>query len=109
MIIYNESKSQILESYDPDLGYLTLDKTIINENEEEIYVFTPYTQKELENRQLLRLRQDREGQCFAIVNRGLVWYNALTEEQKIELNNWYLAWLDVTETKIVPEKPEWLK
>jgi hypothetical protein len=55
------------------------------------------------------LRSRREYECFSIVNRGVLWYNTLTEQQRIELNNWYLAWLDVTETKIIPQKPEWLK
>jgi len=31
----------------------------------------------------------------------------LTEEQIQEYNEWRQAWLDVTETKVKPEKPEW--
>ena len=54
-------------------------------------------------------RDLRETDCFPIINRGTAWYNSLTEEQKAELDAWYQAWLDVTETKIIPEKPEWLK
>lgn len=55
------------------------------------------------------LRAKRYNQCFYIINRGNVWYNTLTDEQKAELQTWYQAWLDVTETKVIPEKPEWLK
>lgn len=55
------------------------------------------------------LRKLRSEQCFPIVNRGLVWYNTLCNEQIVELTNWYYAWLDVTETFKVPEEPKWLK
>lgn len=54
-------------------------------------------------------RHMREVQCFPIVNRGTLWYERLSTEQKEELNIWYQAWLDVTETKLVPIAPEWLK
>lgn len=54
-------------------------------------------------------KQLRKIQCFEIIdNRSQLWYNHLTEQQKQELDAWYQAWLDVTETKIIPEKPEWL-
>lgn len=55
-----------------------------------------------------KLRLKRENECFPIINRGKLWYDLLTEEQIIELNNWYAAWLDVTDTLSVPVKPEWL-
>lgn len=55
------------------------------------------------------LRFQREEECFPIINRGQLWYNALTAEQFDELNAWYGAWLDITETKEVPTKPSWLK
>lgn len=54
------------------------------------------------------LRYMRDIQCFPIINRGALWYDRLTTEQKEELNTWYQAWLDVTETKIIPDKPTWL-
>lgn len=56
-----------------------------------------------------RLRSRRTSECFSIVNRGQLWYNRLTEEQIAELNVWYQSWLDVTDTLVVPDKPEWLK
>jgi hypothetical protein len=61
--------------------------------------------EELQN----NLRARRETECFAIVNRGIVWYDTLEEWQRNELSNWYTAWLNVTETLNVPVKPEWLK
>lgn len=54
------------------------------------------------------LRFKRTTECFSVVNRGSPWYNRLTEEQKQELDKWYQEWLDVTETKVVPNKPEWI-
>lgn len=58
---------------------------------------------------LENLRQRREEECFSIINRGELWYDALTEAQLNELNNWYNAWLNVTETEIIPIKPSWIK
>ena len=54
------------------------------------------------------LRQRRETECFSYINRGELWYALLTEDQKTELQVWYAAWLKVTETLTVPEKPSWL-
>lgn len=58
---------------------------------------------------LQELRTRRKLECFPIVNRGQAWYDLLTEDQRTELNDWYQAWLNVTETMTVPEKPLWVK
>ena len=60
------------------------------------------------NEELFALRKEREEQCFKIINRGKLWYDCLSVEQLSELNDWYFAWLNVTETKVIPTKPEWL-
>lgn len=65
--------------------------------------------EKINQNRLNNLRLKREHECFSVINRGQLWYNTLTEQQKIELNDWYLAWLDVTETRIIPQKPQWLK
>lgn len=54
------------------------------------------------------LRKKRQRVCFPYINRGELWYSRLSDEQTQELSTWYQSWLDVTETKIVPETPEWL-
>lgn len=54
------------------------------------------------------LRKRRQTECFDIVNRGEVWYNTLSQDQKEELQTWYQKWLDVTDTKKIPAKPSWL-
>lgn len=87
--------------------------------EENIYVYIPYTQDELLNLKANELRTRRANECFLIVNRGEVWYNKLTEEQKTELSAWYNSWLDVPQVyeqikptdieSIIPKKPTWLK
>lgn len=61
-------------------------------------------QKEIEG-----LRSRRASECFSVIDRSILWHNRLTEEQKTELNVWYQAWLNVTETKVIPEKPAWLE
>ena len=55
------------------------------------------------------LRVVRNRECFSVINRGAPWYEKLTDEQKVELEIWYQAWLDAPETMVIPEKPEWLR
>ena len=55
------------------------------------------------------LRQRRQTECFSFVNRGQLWYATLSIKQLAELTAWYTAWLKVTETKTVPERPVWLE
>ena len=54
------------------------------------------------------LRRKREKVCFPYINRGDLWYSRLSVEQKAELSVWYNNWLDITTTRVIPEKPEWL-
>lgn len=60
-----------------------------------------------EEKNILRIKREQE--CYPIINRGQLWYSHLTEEQKQELNVWYERWLNVTETKMIPERLSWLK
>ena len=71
------------------------------------YVNGEWILEELLTDEILRSR--REYECFIYINRGGPWYDLLTETQKQELKDWYQAWLDVTTTKVIPEKPSWLK
>ena len=61
-----------------------------------------------EDERLLVFREQRKNECFPIINRGKLWYDCLTSEQLAELKKWYHDWLNVTETLIIPIKPEWL-
>ena len=54
------------------------------------------------------LRQQREAECFPVINRGWMCYSGLNLVQWLELKKWYLAWLNVTETLRIPERPTWL-
>lgn len=55
------------------------------------------------------LRHLRNIECFSELDKSLLWYDTLTDSQKEELKVWYRAWLDVTDTKIIPEKPDFIK
>lgn len=80
---------------------------------EHIKVYVLYNKEEMLN----ILREKRENICFKIVNRGELWYNRLTDEQKQDLDNWYQEWLDITDkyvygmniNTIIPITPVWLK
>lgn len=61
-----------------------------------------------EEKELAELRQRREDECFSVINRGGLWYELLTAEQKTEIMAWYKEWLDVTETRVIPTKPTFL-
>lgn len=81
--------------------YLSNDHVLVKSNDK---------QKEIEEqRELINLRYQRENVCFPYVNRGYMWYSRLTAEQNEELGTWYQEWLDVTDTKVIPEMPKWLK
>jgi len=56
------------------------------------------------------LRRQREEKCFAVINRGnLFWeLKELTDAQKGQLKDWYLAWLDVTKTLVIPKQPDFI-
>lgn len=71
---------------------------------EDIQVYHIYTDDEY----LDYLRRERERICFPVINRGAAWYSRLTPEQNEELQAWYQAWLDVTDTKVKPATPEWI-
>jgi predicted outer membrane lipoprotein len=73
-------------------------------------VFDETKQKALGNTQAVeKYRWLREAECFSIINRGQLWYEALTDAQRDELRQWYQAWLDGTDTLVVPERPVWLQ
>lgn len=78
-------------------------------SEDNVLIKSENKQRELEDQEVLaNLRSQREKDCFPIINRGALWYGRLSDEQKVELDAWYQAWLNVTETKVVPNVPEWL-
>lgn len=61
-----------------------------------------------ENELLRDIRVQRELECFSYINRGVLWYETLTIEQKNELKIWYQNWLDAPQTREIPSKPTWL-
>ena len=72
-------------------------------------VFDTEKDKALQNdAELENLRQRREKECFSVINRGQLWYEGVSITQLLELRNWYRAWLKVTETGVIPERPTWI-
>lgn len=60
-------------------------------------------------KRITELRERREKECYTIINRGQLWYETLSVSQLLELRTWYKAWLKVSETGTIPEKPSWLE
>ena len=75
---------------------------------EDIQVYVPYTEEELNEIKRADIRRRRVSECFAVINRGKLWYDRLTVAEEIELTDWYNAWLDAPETLVVPERPAWI-
>ena len=77
--------------------------------EDGALIFDEKQNTELERKALCdELRKRRETECFSYINRGQIWYDRLSGEQKVELEVWYSDWLKATETLTVPAKPSWL-
>lgn len=83
----------------PYVNIVVENSTVVSMTEGEKIILEPTTDE---------LRLMREKLCFPYINRGELWYNRLTAEQKAELEVWYQEWLDVTVTLTIPSKPEWL-
>lgn len=84
-------------------GYrLVNGKLVFSEEKWEIYKETTLIPNEI--------REQRDEECFSIVNRGGAWYRAYvnTPERQAEFDAWYQAWLEAPETRIIPEKPSWI-
>lgn len=56
-----------------------------------------------------KIRARRETECFTIINRGALWYDRLSPEQRAELDEWYQAWLDAPQTSVVPAPLKWIE
>lgn len=124
-----------MEEYDPEEGYIKNEKvaaeyiTNIAENGARIAELKPiiplheaeegnlhiqiqryyaFSEEEKEEYIKNKLRERREKECFNIVNRGAVFYSLITDEQYTALFDWYVSWLNVTETKIIPIRPSFL-
>lgn len=60
--------------------------------------------------QIELLQEQRKKECFEVLeSKSKLWYDNLTEVQYNELNTWYNAWLNVTDTLVVPTKPTCLE
>ena len=99
-----------------DSDYVYTDREVVRGYDGGLYYVedtetTEYREREAEylcNKEIEALRAQRAEECFAIINRGKLWYDRLTATQLAELSEWYIAWLDVTDTLTVPSIPEWI-
>ena len=90
---------------------------VVEQDGEDLFLnYVPQSESELaeERRQMTEneknsLRNRRSKECFEVINRGKLWYARLTNEQLRELDDWYIQWLQVTDTMTVPQKPYWIK
>lgn len=122
MIYYelNENKEIIQDDYNPFGNAQSMPEAeykIVNGYNGALFL-EEYTQTEeykqkatawQARHEMNELRSRREQECFPVINRGYMWYMQLNETQMQELNAWYQAWLDVTETQMIPQKPEWIR
>lgn len=94
---------------DEELDHSKIDGFVFKDNQVS-FNSEKFEARQLENKQW-ELRDKRERICFSVVDRNNLWYDkyVTTEERKTELANWYQAWLDVTETMVEPETPEWIE
>jgi hypothetical protein len=75
-----------------------------------VLVFDPNEDEFLSEKKLIEeLRERRKTECFSYIDRSKFWYDSLTPAQLTELSAFYEAWLEVTDTLEVPEKPSWLE
>ena len=86
----------------------------------ELYLYNSVFNYKIENGKFVKLKPEKEliadlirsrrsSECFPIINRGALWYDKLTDEQKTELSAWYEAWLDAPATGIVPDTLTWVE
>lgn len=108
------NNGEILElSSIPRDGFILCDEEVVVGVDGKLYKTSETTTSkyiEIKNQfNLKSIRAKRETECFFIVNRGKVWYDKLSEEQKTELSAWYQQWLDAPQTGVAPETPKWIK
>ena len=100
---FNENYELSEEEY--ELGY---DGKLYSQSEKQSAAYQAGKAAYEEKQAVAALRYRRSEECFPIVNRGALWYDKLTEEQKAELSEWYEAWLDAPQTGSAPDRPAWL-
>lgn len=88
------------------------DREIVYDNNHVLRFGDEVSEAEIEawqqQKELAEIRQRRELECFPIINRGMLWYSKLTDEQKTELAAWYEAWLDAPQTRTAPSPLSWV-
>lgn len=117
--VFNEieygTKEEVLENH-ANIVMSGFERVFDNDNNEtgKKFLYREYSTEELNEFAQEKIDQKiilGRADCFAIVNRGALWYDLLTETQKLELKTWYQEWLDITDKPLeyIPVKPDWIK
>lgn len=70
-------------------------------NNEGVYTFSTQLYNEhINSKKMDYIRRKRNFECFRVVNRGQLWYNSLSQDERDELQEWYNAWL------VLPNRPD---
>jgi hypothetical protein len=92
-------------SYNTEKNNMTKDELydIINCNSSEIYSI-------LQSQELDDIRKQREEE-FSLFDKYqlTLYWNSLNPQQQQDYSAWRNAWLNVTETKIIPNRLDWFK
>lgn len=106
---YIEVGADLLEKFDKKLVRWNDTYTMLESTPEEVIVELNTIELQKQQEQTINDLRFRRGiECFSVINRGQLWYNKLTDDQKNELSEWYQQWLDAPETGVIPKKPSWL-
>ena len=61
------------------------------------------------------LRKLRVAECFSVIDRSKIWWDTLSEQQVIEIKDWYNEWLNIPNEQLsslerlpLPIKPNFL-
>lgn len=103
---YSTNEKKFYEHHNQyDEVLIFFDKPILFDDNNNL--ITPFNMSENEIK-ANHLRVKRVPYCFDIINRGQVWYNTLTNQQKNELQTWYQDWLDAPNKLKEPKQLNWL-
>lgn len=103
---YSTNEKRFYEHHEQfDETLILFDTPILFDNEGNLLTPFNLTKDEIKAN---HLRAKRVPYCFDIVNRGQVWYDTLSDDQRDELKIWYQGWLDAPQSLKEPTQPDWL-
>lgn len=101
--------------FDPDFEYseenyeLGFDGKLYSESEMLSEQYLAQEQVYLEELSKNDVRIQRNIAFNKYIDKSVLWYESLTDEQKRELKIWYETWKDAPKTGIIPQPLSWFK